>query len=190
MSPIIGSLANGSIQGYGGLRSFAPATAFDSIATFTANGSANNYTFSSIPGTYKSLQIRAFLVGGTAVSSTNFDIQFNGDTGTNYSIHWLDGNGTSATASGAANNPRIEEIITFGTTNQNAAVIIDIIDYASTSKNKTVRSFAGRDNNGSGNVRLSSANWRSTSAITSIKLYSDNGGNIPSGTIFALYGIK
>jgi hypothetical protein len=168
----------------------ASPSSYESIATFTANGSANSYTFSSIPGTYKSLQIRAFLVGGTAVASTNLDIQINADTGTNYAIHWLNGNGASVTASGAANNPRIEEIITFGTTNQNAAVIIDLIDYASTSKFKTIRSFAGRDNNGSGNVRLSSGLWRSTSAITSINLYSDNAANIPSGTSFALYGIK
>lgn len=185
--------ANGTSTASAASNSVTPAvpTSFDSIASFTANGTSSNYTFSSISGTYKHLQIRALIVGGTAIGSTNLDVQFNGDTASNYAIHWLSGNGTTVSASAAAPNPRIEEIILLGNSNtKNAVMIMDIIDYANTSKFKTVRTIAGRDENGSGDIRLSSGLWRSTSAITSIKVYSDNNGAFPSGTVISLYGIK
>jgi hypothetical protein len=69
------------------------------------------------------------------------------------------------------------------------AFIIDIQDYSSTSKNKTVRTFSGVDFNGSGSVNLYSSLWMSTSAISSLTLTS-NTGEFSTNTTFALYGIK
>ena len=67
--------------------------------------------------------------------------------------------------------------------------IIDIIDYASTTKNKTVRAFFGLDLNGSGSVTLGSGLWMNTNAITDINI---NAAADPmaAGSTFALYGIK
>lgn len=67
--------------------------------------------------------------------------------------------------------------------------IIDIHDYKSTSKYKTVRSFSGLDLNNPGDVNLSSGLWMNTAAITSIEvfLFSDNW---TTQTQVALYGIK
>jgi predicted patatin/cPLA2 family phospholipase len=69
------------------------------------------------------------------------------------------------------------------------AGVIDILDYANTNKYKTVRALSGHDNNGSGYVNFESGLWMSTSAITSIKLFT--AGNVYAQyTQFALYGIK
>jgi hypothetical protein len=74
------------------------------------------------------------------------------------------------------------------TTYANAG-IIDIHDYASTTKNKTTRMFGGIDKNGSGEVSLFSGLWRNTSAITSINIYMSS-GNWTTDSTFSLYGIK
>ena len=50
--PILGIIAS-SIQ-----NAIANASSYESIASFTGNGTATNYTFTSIPSTYKSLQLR------------------------------------------------------------------------------------------------------------------------------------
>jgi hypothetical protein len=70
---------------------------------------------------------------------------------------------------------------------------MDILDYASTSKNKTLRTFAGGDNNGGGSVDLWSHLWMSTSAITRLTFYAYSQGsasNFGANTRFALYGVK
>jgi hypothetical protein len=69
------------------------------------------------------------------------------------------------------------------------AGVIDILDYANTSKYKTIRTLSGWDKNGGGNVGLSSGLWLSTSAISSIVIGSQT-GNLVTNTQFALYGIK
>jgi hypothetical protein len=69
--------------------------------------------------------------------------------------------------------------------------VIDILDYADTNKNKTIRSLTGADINGSGNIFFSSQLINSTTAISSITFESlDGGTNLQQYTSFALYGIK
>jgi hypothetical protein len=63
MSPILQTLANGSAYGYRTLAAAGAAPSFESIATFTPNNTTNTYTFSSIPGTYKNLQLRMNTTG-------------------------------------------------------------------------------------------------------------------------------
>lgn len=173
----------------------AGGAAFESIASVNGTGSSATVTFSSIPSTYKHLQIRA--ITRTLDTSSNtaryISMQFNGDTGSNYAWHGLYGNGASATAEAAISYPT-----TYGfqrglsqstSTNIMGAFIIDIQDYSSTSRNKTVRTFSGVDFNGSGSVNLYSSLWMSTSAISSLTLTS-NTGEFSTNTTFALYGIK
>ena len=66
--------------------------------------------------------------------------------------------------------------------------IIDILDYANTSKYKTVRIALGSDRNGSGEVGLFSGLWQSTAAVTTIAI--NCGQNYTTTSQFALYGIK
>jgi len=161
---------------------------FESIATVNGTGSAATLTFSSIPSTFKSLQIRC-IAGDTAGGLIN--LQFNSDTGSNYAYHWMRGNGTSATAAGYVTQTKIGFAgYSWGTSPIMGVSIIDIIDYASTTKAKTSRAFWGHDNNLSGVVSLSSGLWTSTSAITSISLINNSANNFSTATSFALYGIK
>lgn len=181
----------------------ASPTAFDSIATVSGTGSSNTVTFSSIPGTYKSLQIRYIgkQTPTTAANLGNILIRFNSDTGTNYvGTHYIQGTGSSVGAGLAGTTSDTKITGNAVIPNSNAATytnifgvgIIDIIDYASTSKNKTVRSFMGADANSAGNglISLNSGLWMSTSAITSISLICSSTDLWTSTSSFALYGIK
>jgi hypothetical protein len=71
-----------------------------------------------------------------------------------------------------------------------AVAVIDILDYANTSKYKTTRTLAGNDQNGAGLVGLYSGLYMSTSAISSIEFTINGSGNFATGSNFALYGIK
>ena len=168
---------------------------YESIATVNVGVlGASTITFSSIPSTYKHLQIRA-IVRSNYLSSSNQNayIQFNGDTAANYSYHELTGQGSTAGAGGSANvtGPRIiNYATTVGLANTFGVGVVDILDYADTNKYKTYRSLNGNDQNGSGYVILFSGNWRSTSAISSIVIGDNGGGTFQQYSSFALYGVK
>lgn len=163
--------------------------AFESIATATGTGSSGTITFSSIPSTYKSLQLRF-----NSVTADVIFFQFNGDTGTNYTFHNVTGsNGTIYTGGGTANNYVYSNAGWYGSNGTAPEVgIMDINDYAISTKNKTVRIFTGTDRNvaTTGQVSLVSSLWLNTAAITSIKVYTQSSTNFASGTTFALYGVK
>jgi len=173
------------------LASFSPvSTSFESIATASGTGSSGVITFSSIPSTYKHLQIRS--LNRCTTGSLNMYMQFNGITTSTYAYHILSGNGTTTTASGSINQTFMLELgLCSSATSMAGASIIDIIDYASTTKNKTIRTFYGLDTNGTvtQKIALSSGLWRSTDAVSSITITA-NGGNFASDAQFALYGIK
>lgn len=193
------------LQGFPKSRSLlAGNTAYDPAATFliqrvTATGGETSITFSSIPQTYKHLQIRGIARDTYTVSTTTLDLymQFNSDTtSANYAYHTLYGNGSSAVATGttSAGGAYCQRAIMATGSGPNTttygSAIIDIVDYASTSKYKTIRSFNGVDfNTSSTNYRttLGSSLWLSTSAITRIDLKT-SGTAFAAGTTFALYG--
>ena len=171
----------------------ASTSSYESIASATGTGSSGTITFSSIPATYKHLQIRYNARNSAADVDDFVQFQFNNDTGNNYAWHILEGDGSSATAAGGANNNYAysgQTTASTATANIMGVGVFDIIDYASTTKYKTVRSFGGNDRNGAGNIRLTSDLWMSTSAINEIDITSFRGGNWTTSTTFALYGIK
>jgi hypothetical protein len=162
------------------------SSSYESIAT--ANPSAvSTITFSSIPNTYKSLELRFSII--MTVAGQILKTQFNGDTASNYGIHVLGGNG-SGTGVGA-NTPATSMTFGYGGslvgTYPNVG-IMDVIDYANTTKFKTVKLILGGNNNTStGDIELDSGAWRSTAAITSLTFFTTAGTF--TGTI-SLYGIK
>ena len=151
-------------------------------AVTVGSAGASSITFSSIPSTYTHLQIRAFVNSGVAA------IRFNSDSGSNYTRHYLQGNGSSV-AAGASTSATSMSIVDYGSTaNIFTSNIIDILDYANTNKYKTVRNLCGTDVNGAGGtVTLFSGLWLSTSAISTITI---TGGTAVQYSSFALYGIK
>ena len=118
-----------------------------------------------------------------------------GSTTNSYTSHRLFGNGTTAIAEGSANQSQIRvqsgALVTSSGNPFVAASIVDFHDYTSTTKNKTVRAFAGCNDNSASisEIGLSSGVFMDTTAITSITLrnyYTDFGTNC----VFSLYGIK
>ena len=168
-------------------------TSFESIATVTLATDTATVTFSSIPSTYNSIQVRYLARSTDAVTYTNMNISPNGSGAvTNHNIL---GNGSTVTATGATANAAIYlyDVLTGANASANvfSVGIIDVIDYSSTTKNKTFRMFAGQDQNSSfGNIILASslATSLGTSALTSLVF--SNSANFKSGSTFALYGIK
>ena len=183
--PILGIIASSTLVAAGD---------YESIATVSVgSGGAANVEFTSIPATYTHLQIRAIARTDRAATGEWLEIQFNSDTASNYSDHYLAGNGSTASA-GAQANVSYMEVNRFPAASSGASIfgafVTDILDYANTNKYKTIRNLGGNDQNGSGEIHLGSGNWRSTNAITSIKILPGGGTNLVQYSQFALYGIK
>lgn len=184
MSPILGIWASANQSQY------VSTNSYESIATVTVGaGGSSSITFSSISGTYKHLQIR--ILGRDASSNGEFKIEFNGDTTTtNYRKHVLYGDGAAAYGGSANNNTCAPLAYSGQTANAFEAVIIDVLDYANTNKNTTIRTLFGKDLNGSGDVGLHSNLWVNTAAVTDIVFKVVGGSNFAQYSSFALYGIK
>jgi hypothetical protein len=176
--------------------SFTPVLAgsYYSIATTTVGvGGASSITFSSIPSTYTHLQIRLLGRTNRAAASDYVTIILNSDSGANYSYHYLQGDGSSATA-GASTGSVYLFLDKLPGANASAnvfgAAVFDLLDYTNTSKYKTNRSLGGYDNNGDGIIEFDSGNWRSTSSVTAITLTPGAGTLFSQYSSFALYGVN
>jgi len=172
------------------ITTLASLLAYESIATVTPSGA--DVTFSSIPSTFKHLQIRG--IGKTTRNDASVDsmyLRFNGDTGSSYNVHTFTGN------SGSVQSSSYPGTTIWGTwamtdaqsqANTFTPFIIDIFDYSNVNKFKTTKSFSGTERGTSGEVGMYTGLWRNTSAINSIRLFAE--GNYVAGSSFALYGIR
>ena len=189
------------LQGFPKYRSMLGGNAaYDPAATWliqrqTLASNTATVTFSSIPSTYKHLQIR--YIGRSTTTGTgvgdNLYINLNSDTGANYTYHQILGDGSTASATGATAQTRLNFQNALPRNSVTSSVfgvgICDIHDYASTTKNKTSRIFYGTDVNGTeGKVYLASGLWINTSAVTSITL-APQSNSFLAGSTFALYGM-
>ena len=167
--------------------------AYDSIATVSGTGSSGTISFTSIPATYTHLQIRCLQRNTTNISGDDPKIRFNSDSGSNYNRHLLYGSGSAAAAAASAGDTKITYAYNSADASYGASIygvsVIDILDYANTSKYKIVRSLSGADNNGSGYVSLQSGSWMNAAAITQIDVMTFS-GNWETNSRFALYGIR
>jgi hypothetical protein len=183
MSPLLGIYASSNYQ-----RVVPDNGAMFPIAMVNVGSAGTSaITFSNIPATYKHLQIR-----GIAKTSTNVSlgIRFNSDTGSNYARHYLNGNGSSAGAGGSGSTTSAYAGTAAQASSTFGANIIDILDYASTSKYKTVKALSGADANGSGFLQFMSGLWQNTNAITSISIIQVDGDSFQEYSQFGLFGIK
>jgi hypothetical protein len=189
--PILGIIAS-QMQGH-----LTPTTGYVSIATQTVgSGGASSVTFSGIPSVYKHLQIRG-IARATDTGATGFvGMQFNSDTGSNYSRHIILADGVNNPPQGYSYASQTKAGLSYvpaasSGANMFGGFIADILDYSSTSKNKVIRSLGGYNNNGSSGfsyLNLNGSSWMSTNAVTSITLFTD--ANIAQYSSFALYGIQ
>lgn len=153
---------------------------YDKIATNTLGSAAASVTFSSIPATYTDLVL--VIAGGTTATADVY-IEFNGDTGTNYSRTYLGGDGSSASS---GRNSSVTAIPSFYVGSAQSTMYAHIMSYANTNVNKTILT---RSSSAGVFVLSATGLWRSTAAINSIKILV-SGTNLSSGNTFTLYGIK
>jgi hypothetical protein len=156
-----------------------PST-YTPIATSSATGST--ITFSSISGTYTDLILQGTAVSGS--SNCALTLQFNGDTGNNYSVTILLGDGSSAQSAFNNNSPSMQggRASTAG-----SAFSFSIQNYSNSTTYKTALSRGSY----AGSATLAYVGlWRNTSAITSITVGMTGGNSFASGSQLTLYGIE
>jgi hypothetical protein len=165
------------------------AGSYDLLETNILGSAQASITFSSL-GTYaadyKHLQIRmtARLSGANGI-----DAYINGDTGSNYAGHLLRGNGSTVSSFGRSSSSTLQIADSTSTANVFTGAVVDILDFASSTKNTTIRSFTG-DSGGQTFIQIWSGLWNNTAAVTSIELYGRAATTLQIGSRFSLYGIK
>lgn len=156
------------------------AATYEPLATTTLSGSTNSVTFSSISQNYTDLVL--VFSGSISASLENILIEINSDTGSNYSNTYVMGNG-STTSSGRNSNQTKWYAGAINTTKSTG--LFYFMNYSNTTTNKTV---LHRMNNSDVQVAIDCLLYRSTSAITTIKVSNTN--TYSNGTMISLYGIK
>jgi hypothetical protein len=165
------------------------------IASGIANGS-NAIVFDNIPQTFTHLQLR---ITGRSTYTTgnvaNIYVTVNGNsTTTNYAAHSLWGDGASASSIGFTSSSGIGYYVAYyamptanAPTNVWGSCIMDILDYSSTTKNKSAKMLYGNDRNGSGVIGQASSMFMQTGAVTTLTIGADV--TLISGSRADLYGI-
>jgi hypothetical protein len=141
------------------------------------------------------LQVRA-VTRDTATINGTAGVWFwaNSDTGSNYSWHRIKGGNGSIVSENSVSTTRILAGVgarNGDTANIFGATIFDILDFANTSKNKTVKGLSGNNSSvllSGSEAELLSGAWASTAAITSVNISADN--LFMAGSRFSLYGIR
>ena len=194
MTPILGVIASG-ISGH-----LTPPDVFQgnywSLNSTTLTTSTSSVTFSGIPQNYTHLQIRVMTQDTRNTPVNRLSIRVgNGavDTTAIYSYHYLSADGATAASSGGGSETKIPAGYSNSAStlsNTYGVGVWDILDYANTNKNKTIRILSGCDLNGSGELAIAGGAFLSTAAINTIQFYSNNAGDLSQYSSFALYGVK
>jgi hypothetical protein len=163
--------------------------------TVTAAGGAASIEFTGIPGTFTDLTLVISGRTATGIVQDAMRMQFNSDTGSNYSSRTLYADTISSSASTSYSSiGYFLNVGWFPGANNTASVFGNfcvLIPNYSASVVKTVGFDAvSTTNTGAmiGGLAVASGRWNSTAAITSIKLYSDFGQNLVQHSSASLYG--
>jgi hypothetical protein len=161
-----------------------PTPTYTPLANITLSSSAASVTFSSISQAYRDLVL---VVSATAnTGNSYFMVTFNSDSGANYNMVVMQGNGSSASSATASSDTRHIVNNSFNITNTSSGqFVMNIQDFSATDKHK---SSLWRYNKTDAIVLAAAGRWASTSAITSITITAFyNAYDV--GSTFALYGI-
>jgi len=180
-----------------GAASFVEAAgAFDLLETQILASDSSSVTFTGLGSysDYNHLQIRSLQRSTNSLNNlSNVDLRFNSDTGSNYSMHWLEGDGSSVYSTGFSSQTLIaisRSLPRDGTTsNSFGASVIDILDFSSSNKNTTIRVLAGVHTATRFNIALTSGSWINTNPVTQITL-TPSLADFLAGSRFSLYGVK
>lgn len=169
------------------------ALTYEPISSTTLGGDTSGLIFDNIPQTYTDLVV--VFNGGITNNFWSLVARFNNVSGTSYSAQYMSGNGVSSKLAGNRANESFMIVGGFengwASNNLLGISVFHIMNYSDTNMFKTVLVREGRATNTLGaGVNV----FRSTSAITSIYLYSSASGgtttNLYAGSTISLYGIK
>jgi hypothetical protein len=170
---------------------------YEPLATTTLGTAAATVTFSSISGAYTDLVLVCNIQGINTISeAAALYLEYNSDSGSNYSSTRLMGNGSTASSSRYSNQTEnfIGLFPAFTTAGSKfGPQIIYLQNYSNSTTYKTILSRFNSEGTGvSGEDRVGAfvGLWRSTAAITTIDLTSSASGGFATGSTFTLYGIK
>jgi hypothetical protein len=173
--------------------SLTSRNSFTSLATVTSSGSTSQILFGNVPLNYTYLQLRIYARSARASANDLIYMRFNGDSGSNYYWHSMYGDGSTATGGGGSDNVMYCGYIpaASSTADTFGYSIVNIYDYTSVSKAKSMNVLNGFDANGSGIVSTFSAVWNNVGQpVTTLFLANYfTGANFAAGTVFALYGM-
>lgn len=168
------------------------ANTYTLIASNTLSSSAASVTFSAIPATMTDLVLRCSVRGTRANTIAILYLEFNSDTGTNYSDTALSGNGATASSARSSSNTvaRFGYIpAANGTANTFSNSEVYIPSYT-VSQNKPLSVFGVQEENSTtAYIEAGADLWRNTAAVSTIKLLPSL-NDFASGSSFFLYGIK
>jgi hypothetical protein len=163
-----------------------PTPTYTPLSKITLNQPAGAVTFSSIPGNFKDLSmvIVTYQIGTGSHTSL---FRLNGDVGLNYNEVTM--YSSASTLISFKSDGEDSGILTGHTnsTGTGSASIVDFFDYSATNKHKLVLQKGGAVGPTVFSVHT---RWASASAINSIQVYANFGGNYQSGSTFTLYGIE
>jgi len=157
---------------------------------------AANFTFSSIPGTYKHLKLIIDGRSSTSATSDTAFIQANADTTNNYAVQTLYGSNAVVTAVQAlsATADVVDLPAATSLANESGVAECTFVNYAGTTffKRAMVDNGLVIGASVSGNMFALYKVWRwgSTSAITSLVIGLGSGANFITGSRATLYGIN
>jgi hypothetical protein len=154
---------------------------YEPIATTTLTSATNTVTFGSIPQTYTDLVIVSQMKLTTNTRAVI--MRFNNDTGSNYSLTRVWGNGSSTTSDRFTSQDGIDSAFV-STSNWNI-MRHNIQNYSNSTTYKTT---LGRWDDSAAFTLLQSGTWLNTNAITSMSLTVAD--TFVAGSTFTLYGIK
>jgi hypothetical protein len=171
------------------------ADTFIKIATVTVgSGGAASMDFTSIPSTYTDLVIYHSCRVNDASVAADMNIQFNSDTGANYSFRRLTGDGSNpASGSGSSNALFYLAGLGNGTTataNSFSNTMVYIPNYTASTQKSGSYDGVAENNATAGFDHLGAVIYTGTSAITSIKLRAYSGNTILQYSTATLYGIS
>jgi hypothetical protein len=162
--------------------------------TEVGSGGAANIEFTSIPGTYDDLWILLSCRVAGGIWVVNNRIRFNGDTGSNYSRTVLYGENTSVTSSRNTNTTSTLYGVEPGSTATasvfgNSSIYIPAYSNTSNFKQFSTETCSPNNSASSWSHEHIAGLWRSTSAITTIRLENPS-SNLAQYSTATLYGIK
>lgn len=170
-----------------------PTPTYTLIASSTVgSGGAADITFSSISSSYTDLVLKISMRTNRSSNIDPVQIQFNGDTGSNYSYRsiWSDASGTVNSFNSGAPDRIDAQYSTAATATANTFTNFEIYipNYASSNQKSTSYDSAHEDNSSTAFLVMMANRWTGTAAINSIKMDPINGNFVQYTTAY-LYGI-